>query len=133
MGLILVGPYQIAGLIAARIVGAITLFVLSFYLSQKYYPLDHRWGAIARLASAAIVWAVIGQAIRLDSLALEIAIKAVALAGFVALAFLLVGGWTHLRAPRGVVGSPGIVDQEPHPTEEEPDPTTPPSDPPWAG
>ena len=126
LGLILVGPFQIAGLIAARIAGAVTIFSVSFYLSQKYYHLDHRWGAIARITVAAIVFSVIGQMIRLDSLALEIAVKAVLLAGFAALAFLLVGGGTQLKSLRRGRGPLASIDQEP-------DVSPAPSDPSWLG
>jgi O-antigen/teichoic acid export membrane protein len=90
--LLLVPTFDLAGLIASRYLGAIAWFALSLYLSQRVFPLDHRWAALVRLAGAATLLAVLGTGLETGSLAADVLTRSVILAAFVGLSFWLVDG-----------------------------------------
>jgi O-antigen/teichoic acid export membrane protein len=90
--LLLVPTFDLAGLIASRYLGAIAWFALSLYLSQRVFPIDHRWAALVRLAGAATLLAVLGTGLETGSLAADLLIRSVILAAFVGLSFWLVDG-----------------------------------------
>ena len=99
--LLLIVPLQMAGVIVSRYAAAVVFFGLSLYLSQRTFRIDHRWGALVRLAIAATGFAVVGNVLVLDSLALEILVKSAMWLAFVGLAVVAVGGgsaWSSIAA-----------------------------------
>jgi O-antigen/teichoic acid export membrane protein len=94
---LLIGPFQVAGVIISRYIAAAVFFSFSLYLSQKAFPIPHRWATLLQLGAATVLFASLGQVLMLDNAIWEIAIKAIAWAAFVGVAWLLVDAGSRVR------------------------------------
>jgi O-antigen/teichoic acid export membrane protein len=90
--LTLIGPLQTSGVILSRYAGAFSFFGLSLYLSQRVFRIEHQWGILLRLTAISIGFAAVGSLLAFDSLAIEVAAKAIAWLAFLVLAWWLVSG-----------------------------------------
>jgi O-antigen/teichoic acid export membrane protein len=86
----LIPAFQTGGLITSRFLAAAVLLGVTFFLSQRAFPLAHRWSPVARLAIASIVAAGLGQLIVLDLILFEVLVKIVIFICFGAMSFSLV-------------------------------------------
>jgi O-antigen/teichoic acid export membrane protein len=94
---VLIPPYQLVGLVASRYLSAIAFLGLSLYLSQKVFPLPHKWGALIALASASVGFALVDPLLELDNLYLEAALKLPVLLSFLFGAYFLLARETRSR------------------------------------
>jgi O-antigen/teichoic acid export membrane protein len=90
--ILLIGPFQLAGLIASRYIAAFVLLGLSLYLSQRAFYLNHAWGPLLRLVVASATIVAIGQIVVPDDIAFEIGVKVSLFLGFVAITVPLISG-----------------------------------------
>ena len=89
-GLLLIPPFQLAGVVATRYAGAIALLASGLYLSRKVFRIEHRWGVLVALAGALIAFAVSGSVLSSTEVAIEVIARAAVLATFVAVAWVIV-------------------------------------------
>jgi O-antigen/teichoic acid export membrane protein len=98
LSVLLIGPFQIAGIVASRYGGAIVFVALTLFLSQRVFPMDHRWRVLAQLAIAAIVVSVAGH-LATSAGGIGLAVGIGAWLGYLLLAWWIV---THGRPGEGL-------------------------------
>ena len=103
---VLLPPLQLTGIVISRYVAEVVFLLLSLYLSQRYFPLDHPWGKLIKLLGAGALFAVVGHFLTLDQGAGEIVVKAVLWIAFLGVCWWIVGGpdLRHLPSWRSITG-----------------------------
>jgi O-antigen/teichoic acid export membrane protein len=101
---LLIPPFQLAGVVVTRYVGAIVLFGSSLYLSRRVFRIEHHWPVLLALGAALIVFAVSGSLVTSSNAALEIAARAVIWTIFVIVALSIVVGSNRVRFQRSLAG-----------------------------
>jgi O-antigen/teichoic acid export membrane protein len=104
-GLLLIPPFQLAGVVATRYAGAIVLFGSSLYLSRMVFRIDYRWAVLLALAGALIVFAAAGSSVTASDAAVEVIARAAVWAIFVIVALSIVVGGQRMRHP-GTAAAP---------------------------
>ena len=98
-GLLLIPPFQLAGVVATRYAGAIVLFGSSLYLTRRVFRIEHRWAVLLALAGALIVFAAAGSVVTASDPALEIFARAAVWVIFLVVALSIVVGGRRLAHP----------------------------------
>lgn len=90
--LVLIGPLQIAGVIASRYLAAVAFLGASLYLSQRIFRFEHQWAPLIGLSLAAVAAVLVGRLLPVQPVLNEVATQTIVLGGFVALGAWTVGG-----------------------------------------
>jgi O-antigen/teichoic acid export membrane protein len=98
-GLLLIPPFQLAGVVATRYAGAIVLFASSLYLSGRVFQIEHRWGVLLTLAVALVVFAASSSVLTSSDAALEVMARAAVWAIFLVVTWSIVVGGRRVRQP----------------------------------
>jgi O-antigen/teichoic acid export membrane protein len=61
LSVVLIAPFQLAGIIASRYGAALAFLGVNIYLSQKVFPISHQWSTVFRLAGAAVLFTAFGR------------------------------------------------------------------------
>jgi O-antigen/teichoic acid export membrane protein len=99
-GLLLIPEFQLAGVVATRYAGAITLFASGLYLSRRVFRVEHRWALLLALAAALIVFAVSGSVLTASDAIVEMIARAAVWAIFLVVAWSIVVGRKRVRLSR---------------------------------
>ena len=60
-GLLLIPPFKMVGLVISRYASALSLFLVSFILSEKYYPINVKWSKLSLMLSLLILIIIISN------------------------------------------------------------------------
>jgi len=102
--ILLIPPFQLAGVVVTRYLGAIVLFGSSLYLSRRVFRIEHRWAEFFALAVALIVFAAAGSLVTASDARLEIVARAAIWATFLVVALSIVVGRNRVRLPSPSAG-----------------------------
>jgi O-antigen/teichoic acid export membrane protein len=99
-GLLLIKEFQLGGLVISRYFAGVIFFSVNLYLSQKVFPLPHRWNRLAILAILAGSMAAIGAVVHLPHQAVDFAFRVLLFLAFIASGFFAVAGRSSLSQLR---------------------------------
>lgn len=88
-GIILIPEYKMAGVIYSRYLSVISLFVINFYLSQKYYPIAVNWNKLILLNGLIITIIAFSQKLSIENILLSISVNLLLLAIFLFFALII--------------------------------------------
>jgi O-antigen/teichoic acid export membrane protein len=126
--LILIDPFQLAGVVASRYLGAATLLSISYLLSQRVFPFEHAWRPTIGMVLAALIAVGLGTVVPVGNLGLELLLKAGIVALFLVTSLAIVGH-PHGLGPRDLLRiRPGR-----NTFEDVPEPSDRPAGPMWSG
>jgi O-antigen/teichoic acid export membrane protein len=89
--MVLLPRYQLGGLVASRYLSGAAFFGLTLYLSQRLYPMHHRWRTLVQLALATVVVAAGGWFLELPNALGDVSAKLVVVAVFAFAAYRRLG------------------------------------------
>jgi O-antigen/teichoic acid export membrane protein len=88
-GIMLIPEYKMSGVIYSRYLSVISLFLITFYLSQKYYPIAVNWNKLILLNGLIIVITVFSQTMNIENILISISLNFLLLSIFLFISLII--------------------------------------------
>jgi O-antigen/teichoic acid export membrane protein len=89
-GLLLVSAFQLPGLMISRYLAEGSNLGVRVYMSQRVFPMPHRWSILVVLAALVGACGALTPYLTMDSIAVEIGVKAAVFVGFAGIGYAVV-------------------------------------------
>jgi hypothetical protein len=90
-GVILIPSWNILGVVIAKYASAISLFLVTFFLSESFYPIPVKWLTISSMIGLLLLAIVLSNLLEINNLILSIVFDSVLIIAFSGMSLVVIG------------------------------------------